>query len=100
MIASSKLTKKNQTTLPRVVIDALGVRPSDRIVYEIREGSVVLYPKSGNLADLKGKFKPRVPPKEYPVSVERMHEAVQDAAAKTAAAYCPKRKRSPKSRKP
>jgi len=100
MIASSKLTKKNQTTLPRTVIDALGVRPSDRIVYEIREGSVVLYSKTGNLADLKGKFKPRVPLREYPVSVERMHEAVQDAAAESAATYGPKRKRSPKSRKP
>ena len=87
MIATSKVTKKNQTTLPKAVVNALGIKPSDRILYEIEEGKVILHVKTERLADLKGKFthfgrKPR-----YPVSVEQMHEAVMDAVAENEAVY-------------
>lgn len=38
----SKLTTKGQTTIPREVRDALGLRSGDRISYRIEGGSVVI----------------------------------------------------------
>jgi antitoxin PrlF len=38
----SRLTSKAQTTLPRAVRIALGLREGDSIAYEIQEGRVIL----------------------------------------------------------
>lgn len=35
---TSALTSKNQTTIPKVVVEALGLTPSARLIYEIGEG--------------------------------------------------------------
>ena len=43
MIAS-KITTKGQTTLPKVVREALGVKSGDRIRYVIQDGSVQIRP--------------------------------------------------------
>jgi antitoxin PrlF len=39
---TSKLTSKAQTTIPRPVREALGVRPGDEIAYAIEHGSIVV----------------------------------------------------------
>jgi antitoxin PrlF len=39
---TSKLTSKAQTTIPRAVRTALGVRPGDEIAYAIADGHVLL----------------------------------------------------------
>jgi len=36
----SKLTSKNQTTVPKEVRESLGVGPSDHLSWEIRDGGV------------------------------------------------------------
>jgi bifunctional DNA-binding transcriptional regulator/antitoxin component of YhaV-PrlF toxin-antitoxin module len=87
MIAKSKVTKKNQTTLPKVVIDALGIKPADRIFYEIEEGKVILHSKTKRLVDLRDKFRHFGRKERYPVSIEQMHEAVMDAVAENEAGY-------------
>jgi len=38
----STLTKKGQGTVPKDVRDALGLRPGMRVMFEMREGEVVL----------------------------------------------------------
>lgn len=38
----STVTKKGQTTLPSVVRDALKVKPGDKLIYELEEGSVTV----------------------------------------------------------
>jgi antitoxin PrlF len=38
----SRVTSKAQTTIPKPVRDALGVKPGDVLVYEIEDGRVVL----------------------------------------------------------
>jgi bifunctional DNA-binding transcriptional regulator/antitoxin component of YhaV-PrlF toxin-antitoxin module len=81
MLASSKITKKNQTTLPRAVLDALGIKPADRLVYEIEDGLVVLRAKTERLADLKDRFAHLGSKRAYPVSVEEMHDAAIGAVA-------------------
>ncbi len=97
MLASSKVTKKNQTTLPRVVLTALGLKPSDRLVYEIEEGRVVLLAKTERLAELRGRFHDRGARLDYPVSVEEMHDTVTNAVAEKARPYEKKRKMAKKS---
>jgi antitoxin PrlF len=83
MLATSKITKKNQTTLPRAVLDALGAKPSDRLVYEIDEGLVVLRAKTERLVDLHDRFAHLGSKRRHPISVEQMHEAVAAAVAET-----------------
>lgn len=38
----TKLTTKAQTTVPRAVRDALGVRPGDSVLYRVEDGRVVM----------------------------------------------------------
>jgi bifunctional DNA-binding transcriptional regulator/antitoxin component of YhaV-PrlF toxin-antitoxin module len=75
-MATSKLTRKNQTTIPRVVIEALRLKSADRLVYEIEDGRVVLSAGT-NLVDLA-----RHPVLRKPATtrqVAEMHEAAGDA---------------------
>jgi AbrB family looped-hinge helix DNA binding protein len=81
MLASSKISRNGQTTLPPAVLDALGLKPGDRLVYEIENGSVVLRAKTGQLADIKDRFLGFGSKWTYPVSVEKMHEAVISAGS-------------------
>lgn len=39
---TSKLTSKAQTTIPRAVRTALGVKPGDEIAYAVADGHVLL----------------------------------------------------------
>ena len=52
MTAISTLTNKNQTTVPKVVVEALDIKPSDKLIYEIEGDHVVLRAQTGRLADL------------------------------------------------
>lgn len=87
MLASSKITQKNQTTLPRIVLDALGLKPSDRLVYEIENGIVTLRAKTERLAELKDRFSHHGTPRVAPVSIAEMHEAVEQSVAEGPSAY-------------
>ena len=70
MTATSTVTSKNQTTLPKAVIAALGVKPSDEILYEIEADHVVLRARTGRLADLLHEPPPVPPPKRPPTQAE------------------------------
>ena len=56
-MTTSTLTKKNQTTIPKAVVKALGLRPSAQLIYEI-EGNerVILTAKCATFASLAGSF--------------------------------------------
>ncbi len=41
-IASSRITAKSQTTVPSAVRKALSLEPGDRLIYEARDGEIVL----------------------------------------------------------
>lgn len=57
MLAISTLTSKNQTTIPKAVIEVLGVKPADRLVFELTNGKIVLSAKKGRLMELAGMFR-------------------------------------------
>ena len=81
MSITSKLTAKNQTTIPKAVVEALQIKPSSLLMYEIEpDGRVVLTAKSATFEDLADTF----PTKRIrkPVSEEQLKEAVRAGAAK------------------
>ncbi len=80
MSITSKLTAKNQTTIPRPVVEALQLKPSSLLMYEIEpDGRVVLTAKSATFEDLAEMFPAKRPRK--PVLDEQMKEAVRSGAA-------------------
>ena len=62
MTATSTLTRKNQTTVPKAVTEALGMKPADQFLYEIEAGHVILRARTGRLADLLQEPPPAPPP--------------------------------------
>lgn len=81
MSVTSKLTAKNQTTIPKAVVEALQVKPSSMLVYEIEpDGRVILSAKSATFAELAGTFPAKKPKK--PVSVDQIKAAVRSGATR------------------
>ncbi len=81
MTFSSKLTAKNQTTLPAAVVKALHIQPSSVLAYEVLEGgAVMLTAKSTTFADHLRSFPKKKPATK--VSVETMKKAVATGAAR------------------
>ena len=79
MSITSKLTAKNQTTIPKAVVEALQIKPSSLLLYEIEpDGRVVLSAKSATFEELADTFPKKRP--RNPVSDEQMKEAVRSGA--------------------
>ncbi len=72
----SGITSKGQTTLPKAVREALGVKPGDRIRYAIVDGKVMMFPVLP-AARLYGRLQYNGPPK----TLEEIDRAIGDAAA-------------------
>ncbi|TWT88876.1 putative regulator PrlF [Pseudobythopirellula maris] len=58
----STLTDRWQTTIPAAVRKALGLKPRQRLVYELRDGGVLIRPESETLLDLEGSLRSDTPP--------------------------------------
>ena len=80
MLPTSTLTRKNQTTLPKAVVSALGLKASDQLVYEIEPGQVVVRARTGSLADFLV-TPPAGPTPKRPFTLEEIHEAIAESAA-------------------
>lgn len=76
----STLTSKGQTTIPKQVRDALGLKTGDRLEFIIEsEGRVLLRPATSDLTTLDGLLDRSGAP---PVSVDAMHEAVEKTVSR------------------
>lgn len=77
---ASTLTSDEQIKVPKPIQDALGVRPGDRIGFEVREdGTIVVRAEKVEKVDLlslRGILKPKV----RGVTVEEMNETIRKAA--------------------
>lgn len=81
-VTQSTLTSKNQTTIPKAVVEALKLRPSDRLVYEIEaDGRVILSAKTGTFASVAADLA-RKPPSHPARSVDEIQAAVKTMARK------------------
>ena len=72
----STITRKGQTTLPKQVRDALGVRAGDRVRYVIAGAEVRILPVRP-VSRLFGVLSDDAPP----VGLERMEDAIANGAA-------------------
>lgn len=75
----SGITSKGQTTLPKAVREALGVKPGDRIRYAIVDGRVMMFPVLP-AARLYGRLQYDGPP----VSLEDMDRGIVEGAIESA----------------
>jgi bifunctional DNA-binding transcriptional regulator/antitoxin component of YhaV-PrlF toxin-antitoxin module len=81
MSHTSTLTSKNQTTIPKAIVEALKVRPSATLCYEVEgDGSVRLTAKTASFQELAGTFRAKREGK--PVSIDEMKSAVKSEAAR------------------
>ena len=73
------LTSKGQTTIPKDVLDHLGLRPGDRIEFVLTEDkTVLLKPATRPVTDLKG----FLPKPARPVTIEEMKAAIRKRAGR------------------
>ncbi len=78
----STLTSKNQTTIPKAVIEALSLRPSDQLVYEFEaDGRILLSAKTGTFASVAASL-PRKRGAASARTVDEMKAAVKAMARK------------------
>lgn len=76
-MAKSKLTSKGQITIPKEIRDYLEVKAGDEVYFYINNiGRVVLRAKTGDITDLRGILKDRIPKRQRPVTIEEMDEAI------------------------
>ena len=81
MSYTSTLTSKNQTTIPKAIVEALKIKPSATLCYDVEDdGSVRITAKSASFMDLAGTFPRNSPAK--PVTVEQMKAAVRSEAVR------------------
>lgn len=79
---TSTVTSKGQTTLPRRLREALGLKPRDRILYELADGRAVLRPLKGDVFGLRGSVRPRQRPEDFRAARRTVQRKVARAAAK------------------
>lgn len=78
-MASSTLTSKGQTTIPKAIRERLGVRAGDRLDFVVlTDGRVTIEPVFHGVARLKGLLAGR---RRTVVSVDDMHAAVRRRAS-------------------
>ncbi len=76
-MAAATLTSKGQLTVPKVVRDALHLRPGDRLEFEIEEdGTIRVHPLTRRVAEVFGMFAHRG---GKPRSPEEMRENLKSA---------------------
>lgn len=75
------VTSKGQVTIPKPVREAVGIRESDLIEFEVRRGEVVLRPAGGSFLSRFGS----VSPKERPEDWKRVRKQVSEDVAKRGA---------------
>jgi len=78
----STITSKNQTALPKEVVEALKLRPLDRIIYDIRaDGRVILSAKNETFASVAASLPKMAKPDPAP-TIEDMDVAIEEMAGK------------------
>ena len=75
------LTKKGQITIPKRIREYLGIKPKDRVEFEIKEGEVRIKPAS-NLEANFGRVKPKRRPEDFKAQRKFFEKKVGEETAK------------------
>jgi antitoxin PrlF len=78
---TSSVSPKGQITIPAEIRQLLGVRPRDRVAFEVTDGQVLIRPARRSLDSIYRS----VPALERPLSDKEMTELAQDEHAREAA---------------
>lgn len=77
MTSSTTLGAHGEVTLPRTIVEALGLRPGDRVDFIRRDdGQVIVVPAKNDVRRLRGIVKYDGPP----VTIEQMNAAIEEGA--------------------
>ena len=79
ILGDSTATSKGQTTIPKSVRDALGIKDGTPLRWKLEGGVLTVSAKTKRLEDFAGILGP--PPNGRHVTVEEMNEAVLEEAA-------------------
>lgn len=74
VLASSAVTSKGQTTIPKEVRDALGIKEGTPLRWQLKDGVLTVRAKTKRLEDFAGMLGP--PPNGRHVTIEEMNEAI------------------------
>lgn len=73
----STVTSKGQTTIPKELRDALGIKDGTPLRWKLEDGVLTVRPKAKRLED----FVPLAPPNGRHVTIEEMNDSIGDAVA-------------------
>ncbi|HWA17627.1 MAG TPA: AbrB/MazE/SpoVT family DNA-binding domain-containing protein [Devosia sp.] len=79
IVGDSHATSKGQTTIPKLVRDAMGIKDGTPLTWTYEDGRLTVRAKTKRLEDFAGILGP--PPNGRRVSIEEMNEAVREEAA-------------------
>lgn len=79
LVSRSVATSKGQTTIPKSVRDALGIKDGTPLTWIVEDGSLRVVAKTLNAADLAGILGP--PPSGVSLTIEEMNDAIGEAVA-------------------
>lgn len=78
---ATTVTSKGQVTIPKVIRDAMGVRPGDRVRFVRRsDGTVVVEPETVDVRSLAGILKGKL---KRTLTIEAMDEAIERAVVES-----------------
>ena len=81
-MSTATLTSKGQTTIPKDIRDALGLKPSDELRFTLlTDGTVIMRAKRRDIADMAGAWKLPAPVVRDIKDAHRTTDAVQSAPA-------------------
>jgi AbrB family looped-hinge helix DNA binding protein len=75
----SIVTSKGQTTIPKELRDALGIKEGTPLRWKLENGVLTVRPRSRRIEEFAGLLGP--PPNERHVTVEQMDDAIGEAVA-------------------
>ena len=82
MTYTSTLTGKNQTTIPKPIVEALALRPSAKLLFELEpSGKITLTAKTKTFAELAGTFAKSK--RRKTATIEEMNDAIREGAAES-----------------
>lgn len=79
----SVVTSKGQITIPKKIRDALGIKPSEKVIITIEKDCVVLRPVAGNILEIGGSI--NIPAKERPIDFKKVRRKVRRQIGRSAA---------------
>lgn len=79
LVVHSVTTSKGQTTIPKSLRDAVGIKDGTQLTWILEQGAIKVVAKTLNIADFAGFLGP--PPSGVHLSIEEMNQAIGEAVA-------------------